>query len=115
MDSTHGALIAELSSSSKSMTLQSSPDLIALLSRRDWTVLDANTRFTALHAINDAITRLRVNAGLPEFDDLGCRAAQTIERLPNRKSHPLPDEPPPPRAAPPGAHTGSNNTQPDKG
>jgi hypothetical protein len=108
LDSKHGAIVAELVEFLKSMSLQSAPDLIALLRRRDWSVVDIHIRCTVLHAINVAITRLRTRAGLPEFDDLDA----VLHGRPNgflvAKAILCP-EPPPPSAASPGTDTGPIN------
>jgi hypothetical protein len=51
-----GRLMAELKS------LCSARELVAAIEAMDWSVVDAETRMTALHEINSAITALRVRA-----------------------------------------------------
>jgi hypothetical protein len=53
----------------KGMEPQSAPALIALLHEFDWSQMSAEVRFTVLHEINEAITRLRERAGLAPIDD----------------------------------------------
>jgi hypothetical protein len=43
--------------------------LLALINATDWCLIDQETRYTILSMIDDAITRLREQNGLPPFDD----------------------------------------------
>jgi hypothetical protein len=51
------------------MSLKSAPELLALLRRQDWRLVDADTRLTVLHEINIASARLRERNGLSPFSD----------------------------------------------
>ena len=58
-----GRLMAELKS------LRSARELVAAIEAMDWSVVDAETRMTALHEINSAITALRERMGQEPIDD----------------------------------------------
>jgi hypothetical protein len=47
----------------------SARELIAFIAAQDWSAVDTNTRFIALHEINQAITKLRERNKLVPFDD----------------------------------------------
>ena len=49
--------------------LRSAWDLVAAVGAEDWSTIDADTRATALHQIDAAITALRERQKLPPFDD----------------------------------------------
>jgi hypothetical protein len=49
--------------------LRSARYLVAAVSAEDWSAVDADTRATALHHIDAAITALRERQKLPPFDD----------------------------------------------
>jgi hypothetical protein len=49
--------------------LRSARQLIAAISTEDWSVVDADTRATALHQIDTAIIARREQQQLPPFDD----------------------------------------------
>jgi hypothetical protein len=49
--------------------LRSGRELIAFVAAQDWTVVDAETRFIALHEINTAICRVRERASLEPIAD----------------------------------------------
>jgi hypothetical protein len=49
--------------------LRSARELVDFISAQNWEAVDAETRFTALHEINVAITRLRERTGSEPIDD----------------------------------------------
>jgi hypothetical protein len=49
--------------------LRSARELVDFIAAQDWAAVDADTRFTALHQINAAITTLRETNALPPFND----------------------------------------------
>src|SRR5262245_20159196 len=49
--------------------LRSARKLVDFIAAQDWTVVDYDTRFIALHQINNAISTLRERSGLTPFDD----------------------------------------------
>ena len=49
--------------------LQSARELVGFIEAQDWTAIDVETRFIALHEINAAITALRERNGLAPIDD----------------------------------------------
>jgi len=65
----HGPAIKELIDFLRGMTLQSAPELIRLIRRRDWRQIDVATRQIVLHQINIAVVKLRERHGLNPFDD----------------------------------------------
>ena len=65
----HGAAVAQVMAFLKGMEPQSAPALIRLLREFDWSQMDADVRFTVLHQVNQAITRLRERTGLAPIDD----------------------------------------------
>ena len=65
----HGAAVAKVMAFLKHMKPDSAPALIALIREFDWSQMDADVRFTVLHQVNQAITRLREQNGLPPIDD----------------------------------------------
>jgi hypothetical protein len=62
-------VVGQLLDQLRGLTLQDAAKLVAFISAQDWSRVDANTRFTLLHEINNVITKLREQAGLPSFDD----------------------------------------------
>jgi hypothetical protein len=48
---------------------RSARELVDFIAAEDWNAVDADTRFIALHEINNAITKLRERAGLVPIDD----------------------------------------------
>jgi hypothetical protein len=65
--SMHGAVLARLMEELKD--LRSVRELVDFIAAQDWSAVDANTRFTALHEINNAITKLRQHENLTSIDD----------------------------------------------
>jgi hypothetical protein len=65
--SMHGAVLARLMEELKD--LRSARELVDFIAAQDWSAVDANTRFTALHEINNAITKLRQHENLTSIDD----------------------------------------------
>jgi hypothetical protein len=49
--------------------LRSARDLVDFIAAQDWTAVDYDTRFTALHQINNAIAALHERNGLTPIDD----------------------------------------------
>jgi hypothetical protein len=49
--------------------LRSARELVDFIAAQDWTAVDYDTRFTALHQINNAIAALRERNGLTPIDD----------------------------------------------
>jgi hypothetical protein len=62
----HGAVLERLLTQLKD--LQSARALVDFMAQ-DWGAVDANARLTALHQINNAITKLREREGLAPIDD----------------------------------------------
>ena len=62
-----GAVLARLMEELKD--LRSARELVDFLAAQDWSAVDANTRFTALHEINNAITKLHQHENLTSIDD----------------------------------------------
>src|SRR5262245_13622111 len=58
-----GRLMAQLKD------LGSARALVEFITAQDWSALDADTRLTALHQINNAVMRHRERAGLAPIDD----------------------------------------------
>jgi|SRR5215471_3701768 len=75
-------LITELKS------LRSARELVAFIEAQDWSAVDYGTRFTALHEINKAITKLRERAGQDPINDglpgEPLRAFQLIRNIINQ-------------------------------
>jgi hypothetical protein len=67
LDGMHGDIMRGLMAQLKN--LRSARELVAFVSARDWSRVDADTRMTALHEINQAICRMREQNGLPFADD----------------------------------------------
>jgi hypothetical protein len=65
----HGRLVGQLLEILRSLTLADGGRLVRFCRAQDWDSVDSNTRFICVHEVNEAITRLRVKAGLPPFDD----------------------------------------------
>jgi hypothetical protein len=65
--SMHGAVLARLMEELKD--LRSARELVDFIAAQDWSAIDADARFIALHEINTAITKLRVKSGLEPIDD----------------------------------------------
>ena len=61
-----GALIAELMTLLDQLELNSAKALLDRVERADWTSVDYDTRLTALHQVNAAITKLRERNGMRE-------------------------------------------------
>jgi hypothetical protein len=65
----HGALVSELLAALHGLTLRDGAKIVAFVRAQDWSHVDADVRFTLLREINNAITRLREQAGMAPFDD----------------------------------------------
>jgi hypothetical protein len=65
----HGAVVERIVDFLRRMDLCSAPALLTLLREYDWRHVDADTRFTLLHEINQSIGALRQRSGLPVIDD----------------------------------------------
>jgi broad specificity phosphatase PhoE len=63
----HGAVLARLMAQLKN--LSEARELVAAVAAEDWSVIDADTRFIALHEINRAICKLREARNLTPIDD----------------------------------------------
>ena len=68
--------------------LRSARELVAFIEAQDWSAVDADTRLTALHQVNVAITRLRERSGQEPIDDAlsgePLRAFQVIKAIMNQ-------------------------------
>jgi hypothetical protein len=53
----------------KTMTPASANALLALMRTQTWSDVDADTKFTLLHEINSAISRMREKNDMPVIDD----------------------------------------------
>jgi hypothetical protein len=73
--------------------LHSARELVNFIAAQDWSVVDTDTRFTALHEINIAITKLRERNGQEPISDPLPGAPE--ERVPD---HQEPVQEFPPRA-----------------
>jgi hypothetical protein len=65
----HGALVGWLLDQLRELTLRDGAKLVAFIRAQDWSRVDANTKFVCLHEFNNGTTKLRVQAGMPPFDD----------------------------------------------
>jgi hypothetical protein len=65
----HGALVELLLDILRELTLHDGARLVEFIRAQDWNSVDYNVRLVCLHELNAAITRLRVKAGMPPFDD----------------------------------------------
>src|SRR6516165_2710611 len=61
LEGVHGAVLERLMAQLKD--LHSARELVDFIAAQDWSVVDTDTRFTALHEINIAITKLRERNG----------------------------------------------------
>jgi hypothetical protein len=93
----HGATIAELMMLLDQLELSSAAALLACVQRTDWSAVSYDTRLTALHQVNQSITRLRERNGMAGIDDPLPGQPDNVFR---RIRHVLLC------AAPPGAHAG---------
>ena len=67
LDGVHGRVLTQLMEELKN--LREARKLIDFVNAQDWSAIDTDTKFTALHQINIAICRLREKLGLPPIDD----------------------------------------------
>jgi hypothetical protein len=65
----HGAMVAELMTLLDRHELNSAAALLACVQRMDWSTVIYDVRLTALHQINQTISRLRERNGLAGIDD----------------------------------------------
>jgi hypothetical protein len=65
----HGAVLGRLMKFLETLTPKSMPALIGQIEAPAWQLADAQTRFVALHEINDAIAAVREHHGMPPLDD----------------------------------------------
>jgi hypothetical protein len=63
----HGAVVERVMAQLED--LRTARELVAALEAEDWSAVDDDTRFTVLHEIDCAISKLRERRGLPAFDD----------------------------------------------
>ena len=98
----HGATIAKLMLLLDQLELSSAAVLLASVQCTDWSAVSYDTRLTALHQVNQSITRLRERNGMPGIDDPLPHQPDNIFR---RIRHILLC------AAPPGAHAGLNQVK----
>jgi len=61
--------------------LHSARELVDFIAAQDWSVVDTDTRFTALHEINIAITKLRERNGQERISDPLPGAPQNAFRI----------------------------------
>ena len=96
----HGAVATRLVQLLRDLTLKSAPVLLNFVHAQIWNGIEHDTRFTLLHEIDAAITRLRSRNGMLPFDDPpgddSLNVFLTIRTIVF----------PPPRGAPPGAQPG---------
>ena len=95
----HRATIAELMMLLDQLELSSAAVLLDYMQRSDWSSVSYEVRLTALHQVNQSITRLRERNGMPGIDDPLPHQPDNVFR---RIRHILLF------AAPPGAHPGLN-------
>ena len=99
----HGAVLGELFRMIRSLQHVRPVQLIGLARSIDWAVIDADTKLTALHEFNAAVTRLRERNNMEPIDD-------TVEsETPYRQLKAILF---PPNGAPAGAQPGSNSETP---
>src|SRR5262245_2427428 len=67
LEGVHGAVLERLMAQLKD--LHSARELVDFIAAQDWSVVDTDTRFTALHEINIAITKLRERNGQEPISD----------------------------------------------
>jgi hypothetical protein len=65
----HGNKVHELLGFLGGMTVRSMPELLNLIRTQNWQTIDAETRLTVLHEVNEAITRVREEHGAAPFND----------------------------------------------
>jgi hypothetical protein len=65
----HGAMIERLMFILRTLSADSAPLLLDFVRGVNWSSVNYETRLTALHEINAAITKLREKSGLSPFDD----------------------------------------------
>jgi hypothetical protein len=65
----NGSLVAQLLDVLRGLTLGGGAELVAFIRSQNWNCVDFDTRLCCLHEINDRITKLREQAGMPPFDD----------------------------------------------
>ena len=81
----HGATIAELMMLLDQLELSSAAVLLDYMQRSDWSSVSYEVRLTALHQVNQSITRLRERNGMPGIDDPLPRS--TRQRIPTHQTH----------------------------
>src|SRR6516225_10551924 len=67
LEGVYGAVLERLMAQLKD--LHSARELVDFIAAQDWSVVDTDTRFTALHEINIAITKLRERNGQEPISD----------------------------------------------
>lgn len=72
----HRATIAELMMLLDQLELSSAAVLLDYMQRSDWSSVSYEVRLTALHQVNQSITRLHERNGMPGIDD-PCRINPT--------------------------------------
>jgi hypothetical protein len=75
----HGAMFERLMAQLKD--LRSARELVDFIAIQDWSAVDADTRFTALHRINIAITALRERHGLAPLPGQPENAFRIIRKI----------------------------------
>jgi hypothetical protein len=79
LEGVHGAVLERLMAQLKD--LHSARELVDFIAAQDWSVVDTDTRFTALHEINIAITKLRERNGQEPISDPLPGAPQNAFRI----------------------------------
>jgi hypothetical protein len=65
----HAVIATQVVEFLKTMTPASANALLALMRGQTWADVDANTKFTLLHEIDNAITRMRAKNNMPAIED----------------------------------------------
>ena len=69
LDGDSGGIVHRIMEIVRNLTPQKMPTLVQLMHSVDWRTVDADTKFTLLHELNDAVVRLRLGEGRTPFDD----------------------------------------------
>jgi hypothetical protein len=81
LQGSHGAMMERLVFLLKELTLQSAPSLLAYCRSVDWSTVDEETKYAALHEVNVAICTMRERNGLAPISDPLPDERENVSRL----------------------------------